>query len=229
MINPKELPKKEKLLVFDIDNTLTESASLHIHSFKQILNEEGYKLFNDDFGTYKHHTDKYVYSEIIKNNTGKECDIEDLKLFERKLFNLIFSKTQEHPLKPIKGAVAFIEHILEKTGYAIAFATGSMRKPAIYKLEETGIPYDEKLLTASNMYNRREDIVKAAIRQAQTFWSCDSFKKVISIGDGAWDLKTAQKLNLEFVGIRNTKLFASLGCEVSFTDFDDEDIYKILL
>ncbi len=86
---------------------------------------------------------------------------------------------------------------------AICFATGSLLKPAKYKLNSIGINYSTQQLVASNQIFEREQIVLKAIENAKKFYNVDNFRRIISVGDGLWDLKTAQNLGIEFIGIGN--------------------------
>ena len=46
----------------------------------------------------------------------------------------------------IKGAKKIIEFFVNKTDYAISFATGSLLKPAFVKLNQSEIKYNENLV-----------------------------------------------------------------------------------
>lgn len=61
-----------------------------------------------------------------------------------------------------------------------------------------------------------------AIKLASEQLSLPAGQKVISVGDGLWDLKTAQNLQLAFIGIGEgpkAGLLTDLGAEV-FADFN---------
>lgn len=83
----------------------------------------------------------------------------------------------------------------------MTFATGSLLKPAILKLEQAKIWYDEKLIASSNLFYEREQIVSDSIEKAKKYYCVEEFENIISIGDGIWDLKTAKNLNLKFIGV----------------------------
>jgi phosphoglycolate phosphatase-like HAD superfamily hydrolase len=46
----------------------------------------------------------------------------------------------------------------------------------------------------------RADIVRLARDRAEAFYRCQ-FDRVVSIGDGVWDLQTAIELDMPFLGI----------------------------
>jgi phosphoglycolate phosphatase-like HAD superfamily hydrolase len=57
----------------------------------------------------------------------------------------------------------------------------------------------------------------------------NEFEKIVSVGDGVWDVRTAKNLNLDFVGIARGKRAGKLrqaGAEFLIEDFRD---YKVFL
>jgi phosphoglycolate phosphatase-like HAD superfamily hydrolase len=56
------------------------------------------------------------------------------------------------------------------------------------------------------MLYSREEIVNSAIEKAKKYYNVDEFQKIISVGDGIWDLKTARNLGIHFLGIRDKNL-----------------------
>ena len=76
------------------------------------------------------------------------------------------------------------------------------------------------LVTASE-FRTREEIVREAIRLGSKKFPAAHKHSVISIGDGLWDLKAANNLNLPFIGIgrdAKAKVLTDLGAPV-FDDF----------
>lgn len=120
----------------------------------------------------------------------------------------------------IKGAKSLIDHINKKTNYGICYATGSLLRPAQFKLESIGIDYDRRLLVASDNIYERENIVSQAIKQAKEFYNTNEFNRIISVGDGLWDLITADNLGLEFVGVglQNKDVLQKHGTKVIYED-----------
>jgi phosphoglycolate phosphatase-like HAD superfamily hydrolase len=108
----------------------------------------------------------------------------------------------------------------------VCYATGSLLKTAQYKLDQIGISYTEKQLIASNHLFEREHIVSTAIESARNFYGVPSFHKIISVGDGLWDLKTANNLNLSFIGIGdlNRNVLLQNGAKIILSDFSEMDL-----
>ena len=103
--------------------------------------------------------------------------------FEKKMTSemLTMPKTEA-----ISGANAIVDYFLQETDYAICFATGSLHKPAMLKLEQAGINFIPELVEASNVIYTREDIVRSAMKKAKKYFQVDEFNHVISVG--RWDL-----------------------------------------
>ena len=64
--------KKQNLIVFDIDGTLTDSVKIHQKAFTEMLYEIGVNSINSNFKTFKHHTDSFIAKEIDETDKGDE-------------------------------------------------------------------------------------------------------------------------------------------------------------
>jgi FMN phosphatase YigB (HAD superfamily) len=195
--------KKKNLVVFDIDDTLTKSENQHQTAYVQTMRDFGIKNINQDWRYYLHHTDSYILKENYEANFKKEFNFDFIPSFEEKMNASILSlpKTEE-----IKVASKIVDFFMNETDYAICFATGSLLKPAITKLEQANINFVPDLVEASNMLYSREEIVNSAIEKAKKYFNVDEFQNIISVGDGIWDLKTARNLGIHFLGIRDKNL-----------------------
>lgn len=206
------------LLVFDIDDTLTQTAALHIKAFIQSLHELGVQQMDTNFGEYLHHTDSYISRIIYEKELGSFTN-EKKEAFE----TLLFSKIKTESIIEVNGASQLIAELSERKDVAIAYATGSLLKPAQYKLKEIGVDYHPLQLVASKDIEERENIVSTAIQQVKELYNLSSFDRIISFGDGLWDLKTAKHLQVEFIGIgeRNKEVMQAHGMTQHFGDWRD--------
>ena len=66
-------------------------------------------------------------------------------------------------------------------------------------------------------------MVLDAIERAKAYYNISKFDEIISVGDGIWDLKTAQNLDLNFIGIglKNKELLLQNGCPDWFENMED--------
>lgn len=57
---------KNKLAIFDIDGTLTDSIDIHQAAFRGALELVGVTEYDGNWGNYKHHTDSYIFRAIYE-------------------------------------------------------------------------------------------------------------------------------------------------------------------
>lgn len=209
--------QKRNLIVFDIDGTLTDSVRIHQDAFRKALTHIGVKQFNDAFGSYMHHTDSHIAKVIYENATGNIFDTTIAGQFESCLYDLVCSGE----IAEIAGAGRMIRDIETLTDFGICYTTGSLLRPARQKLERIGVRYAPAQLVASDQIEEREKIVEQAIANAMLHYGTDRFERILSFGDGLWDLKTARNLSLEFIGIgdANRQLLQDHGMTRHYSDF----------
>lgn len=213
--------KKENLLVFDIDGTLLDSENVHQIGFVKAMHTIGVQHVNTNWESYTHLTDSYIAKQNYEVEINRSFSAQMLATFETEFL----AQIQDSKITEITGAANFLDHILIETNYAVCFATGSLLKLVLYKLNQANIRYNEQLLVTSTHHYTREAIVNAAISKAKPYFNVTNFKRIISLGDGVWDVKTANNLNLEFIGIgaENRQKLQSAGAITHFTNFIEFD------
>ena len=217
---------KKNVIVFDIDDTLTKSEEQHQTAYVNAMKHFGMTDINQDWKSYQNVTDSYILKEVFEHNFQKAFDLGMIPDFEEKMTTEMLSMQET---VSILGANAIVDFFLKETDYAICFATGSLHKPAMLKLEQAGINFIPELVEASNSIYTREDIVRSAINKAQKYFQVNAFDQIISVGDGIWDLRTARNLGVHFLGIRDKNLedFKREGIKSHITDWEDFDFDKI--
>ena len=218
------------LIIFDIDDTLTKSENQHQLAYVNSMKEIGITEINQNWKEYLHHTDSYILKVNYENNFADKFDINLINDFENRMTEIM--QTLE-PVEEIYGAKEFIDFLRTEKKYALAFATGSVLKPAFLKLEQANIWYYKNLVASSNKFYEREQIVTDAIQKAKKFYSETEFDNIISIGDGIWDVKTAKNLNINFIGVglKNYDDFKNENIEIhteNWENFDFENAENIL-
>lgn len=211
--------KKSGIVVFDIDGTLTDSIPQHQIAFERALRQFNFPALRTDWGNYRHHTDSAIFSEAWEE--AKFADSPNLAALEAHYRRELDDQLAKKPLLEIAGAASFIQW-LKQHGWAVAYATGSLRYGAEKKLAALDIDARDAILVTASEYQTREDLLINAIKLASEQSSLPAGQKVISVGDGLWDLKTAQNLQLAFIGIGEgpkAGLLTDLGAEV-FADFN---------
>ena len=121
-----------------------------------------------------------------------------------------------------KGAKNAIDSLRNASQF-FCFATGSLPKPAQIKLNQCNIWNTPELIATSKTSLNREGFVLDAIKRSKLYYNISHFDEIISVGDGIWDLKTAQNLDLNFIGIglKNKELLLQNGCKTWFENMTD--------
>ncbi|MFD0963205.1 HAD family hydrolase [Pseudofulvibacter geojedonensis] len=217
--------QKTKLLIFDIDGTLVDSTTAYHKVVIKAMQEMGFVTIDTNFNALKHHTDSYALLFNYEKNFNQRFSEALLDDFEELLVKYL---KKQSPTVEIKGAKQSIEE-LKKSEYAIVFATGSLPKAALLKMKEAGIWIDPEVLATSKTSFTREGFVLEAIGKAKSYYNVTDFEKIIAVGDGVWDLKTAQNLDIDFIGIgaKNKELMEQEGMQHWFKDFTNFDLSKV--
>lgn len=209
---------KDKLIIFDIDGTLIDSVTGYHDVIIKAMHAIGITSVDTNFNALKHHTDSFALKYNYENFFSEELPINLLEVFEQHIVHHLQSQPKT---TPVLGAEKLLKN-LAQSNYAVAFATGSLPKSAIYKMNSAGLPMHTSVLATSKTSFSREGFVLDAIERAKTFYKVNHFKQIISVGDGLWDLKTAQNLGLEFIGIgdANKEEMTANGMQHWFEDFE---------
>jgi hypothetical protein len=191
---------KNKLAIFNIDGTLTDTVSIYHAAFTEAVRFCG--LLGGCF--YTHYPPAEGYTDLqILNNVFEESGI-DPTIYEVEEFeNLLLSITTEsfNQIDQINGAIDFVNFMHEETDYAIAYATGTFRLPAELKLS-IGFPLNEQVsLFACNTQPSLKNIMGEAIEKTKSIYAIDKFERVIVFGAGKWDVEAAEHHSTEFIGI----------------------------
>ena len=211
--------KKTTLIIFDIDGTLTDSVYQHQKAFTETLLDIGVSHINKAFKSFKHHTDRFIAQDIYQENQKKTFSEEKQIEFEHGLTE----KITRLKFNEILGAKDLILNLENQPDIAICFATGSLKRPAEHKLRSVGISFKEWQLVASDYIPERENIVQQAIKNASEYYEGITFKRIVSVGDGLWDLLTACHLGLEFIGVGevNKAILLEHGAEIVYKNLTE--------
>ena len=122
--------------------------------------------------------------------------------------------------------------VRQHPNFEYAVATGSWREAALIKQRAVGFELDGLPLATCDDSVRREGIVQSAIEKATEQYDLPNPLKVTSVGDGVWDVQTAARLGLPFIGIGSGQQATRLreaGAEHVIEDFTDLEGFLDLL
>jgi phosphoglycolate phosphatase-like HAD superfamily hydrolase len=138
---------------------------------------------------------------------------------------LLHAAAISEPFGPIPGAASFINGLLSRPEFAISLASGGWECSARLKLASACLDFSGLPAAFSDKSHAREDIMRASLADAARLHDRTSFDAVIYFGDGIWDVRAAQKLGYQFIGIASDPLkMAKLcngGADQVFPDYVD--------
>jgi len=198
-----------KLAIFDIDGTLTNTNSVDDECFVKALSEaHAITEIDTDWATYPHTTDSGITLHIFQEKFGRSPAEAELGKFKCCFVNMLSEQYQSKSssFAEIAGASIALNRLKRESDWAIAIATGCWRESALLKLKAAKIDIDGIPAAYAEDGLSREEILQAAVSQSLEQNQLSSFEKIVSIGDGVWDVRTARRLDFTFLGV---------GCEES--------------
>ena len=142
----------KRLVVFDLDGTLTLTGDFDGEIFVQALKEAlGIENVNADWTTYRSVTDAGVTAEIIERN-GLEKTVQ---LVQDHFLAFLRSRLAETPCREVPGAARMLSVLREHPDFEYSVATGSWRESALLKMDSAGLVV-EALATCDDSPQREE-------------------------------------------------------------------------
>ena len=225
-----------KLAIFDIDGTLTNTNSVDEYCFvKAFAEAHSIDDIVTDWAAYPHTTDSGITQHIFEEKFGRGPEETELSKLTDCFVSMLSENYQSDSASfaEIPGAAAALKMLKQDSVWAVAIATGCWRESALLKLRAANIDAEGIPAAYAEDGLSREDILKAAVSQSLVQHGVNSFERIVSIGDGLWDVRTAGRLDFAFVGIgageRATRL-RQAGASHVMADFSDYDrLLKFLM
>lgn len=218
-----------KLVLFDVDGTLTRTVDIDASCFVQAFADEfNISAINTNWTEYTHYTDSGITDQIFREKMGHPPSRhEEAQLINRflSLLEKAWSKSPEM-FAEVPGAGETIEHLQSESHWVVAIATGCWLESAHFKLNKAGVKIEDIPIASADDSTIREKIVKLAIKRAEDFYKTKDFERTVYIGDGVWDIKMSRQLNLPFIGVgdgETIKVLSDLGARHFLPDFSNYD------
>lgn len=218
-----------KLAIFDIDGTLTNTNSVDDQCFVKALAEaHAITNINTDWASYPHTTDSGIMAQVFQEKFGRDPRETELGKFKNSFVNLLDEqyKSNSSGFDEIAGAAIALDRLKQEPDWAVAVATGCWRASALLKLSAAKIDIDGIPAAYAEDGLSREAILESAVSQSLETYAQTSFEKIVSIGDGLWDVRTARRLGFDFLGVGSGQAAAMLhraGAKHVVEDFADYD------
>jgi phosphoglycolate phosphatase-like HAD superfamily hydrolase len=208
-----EYQRNMNLAIFDIDGTLTNTNGVDNECFVKALAEaHAITEIDTDWATYPHTTDSGITQHIFQQRFGRNPEEAELSKFKRCFVNMLSEDYQSNSssFAEIAGASIALNRLKRESDWTVAIATGCWRESALMKLRAAKIDIDGVPAAYAEDGLSREEILQAAVSQSLEQYPLRSFGKIVSIGDGLWDVRTARRLNFTFLGVGSEKSAAML-------------------
>jgi phosphoglycolate phosphatase-like HAD superfamily hydrolase len=211
-----------KLAIFDIDGTLVDSNAVDSVCFVRSIEEEfGIADIDDRWDTYKYATDPGILEEIFEKAFARKPSEPEIERHVGAFLALLrehYSRDSSMFVE-IGGAAAMLDMLRTDPEWRVGIATGGWRESARFKLECAGIDHEGLPLVSGSDARSREEILRACIEKSKEIYGADGFDKIVSVGDAMWDLRTAIKLHIGFVGICAPRKFRDFQNCKTFRDY----------
>jgi phosphoglycolate phosphatase-like HAD superfamily hydrolase len=193
-----------KLIVFDLDGTLTGTSavdeSCFVQAFADTLNIHD---LSTNWLDYEHATDTAVARQAFSKQFGRDPEATEISPVVTRFMELL---TRHHALDStlfaeVAGASSFLNELRRNPEWCIALATGGWKRSAEFKIESAGLALKDVPAAFAEDGPSREAIIRTAIARASAWYRHREFERIISVGDAVWDVRTAKKLKLPFLGI----------------------------
>ncbi|MDT5062547.1 MAG: hypothetical protein QOH63_3006 [Acidobacteriota bacterium] len=216
-----------KLIIFDIDGTLTNTNRVDGECFVQAFADlYGVTDINTNWGDYPHATDSGITLSIFQRRWNRAPAPSEVTRLKQSFVSFMQSQYSIDPtlFEEIPGAAKALDNLKQETGWAVSIATGCWSVSAEMKLKAAGIHTVGIPIACADDGLSREEILRAAVSKAQAHYGQNSFERIVSIGDGVWDVRTALHLNFAFIGIgsgEHEKLLRDTGATYVIGDYTD--------
>jgi phosphoglycolate phosphatase-like HAD superfamily hydrolase len=217
-----------RLVMFDIDGTLTDTVKVDKGCFVRSLAEAcGFLDIETDWSRYEHATDASIFHEIHEAHTGRPPSVAEVSRFRQHYVDLLARAASESAFAPIQGAPQLLSGLARSAEHRVSLATGGWRDPARLKMASAGMCFDEYPAASADDAFDRESIMRLSLQRAAER-SGRPFARTAYIGDGVWDARACRALGIPFIGIGSGVHAARLTSEGAihvFQDFSKYDLF----
>ena len=214
-----------KLLVFDLDGTLTKTNAVDEECFVQAF-ADVFRIrdVKTRWSEYDHVTDVGVLQQVFQNTFSRLPQRHEIVRFAECFAGLLDDRHSAglDVFDQIPGAASLLLNLASHSEWRVAIATGCLEVSAKVKIRASLLPANDIPAAFAEDGPSREAIVRTAVGRAKRCYQQSEFERVVSVGDAVWDVRAAQRLELPFVGVgdgENAGLLRNSGARAVIENF----------
>lgn len=194
--------KMRRLVLFDIDGTLSKSTLEHSRAFSEAFRKVYHIDASIDSINHQGMLDQVIIVEVLKRKGLAEEEIW-LKMEEcMQVMVETFTKSMKKAeLAPLKGVRKLLEALSRKDA-GLGLVTGNLEQIAREKVKKMGLDDYFKIGGFGSDDTKRENLVRLALKRAREFYHYTFDPRFIYlIGDTPHDINAAKKAKVKSLAV----------------------------
>ncbi len=192
----------KKLVLFDVDGTLTEGGTGHSKQLEMALEKVSGRSVNLKDSSIQGKTDILIAIDVFRSLGFSEKEIEQmLPLYSKEAVRLFLQVMKRDGPKLLPGVKELLQR-LAKMNCRLGLATGNIREIAFGKLRKAGLAEFFQLGGFGERVVQRHELVELALREAkEKFGETYAGKQIVIVGDTRHDIDSGKPFGCKTIAV----------------------------